>query len=157
MTERPDQPAPAGAAARLGHVIKRTEQALIAEKSRALREVGLTVPQYAALLTLSTSTGMSGAGVARECMVTPQTMSTILANLEQKGLIEREPSPLHTKVLVAGLTPDGRALTAQADALALEVEGRLAREFSDEEQAQLRGLLERAICALGERPDGPQD
>ncbi|MEY9877220.1 DNA-binding MarR family transcriptional regulator [Streptacidiphilus sp. MAP12-33] len=134
---------------RLGQVIKRAEQALITEKSKALRQFGLTVPQYAALMILARSGGASGATVARECMVTPQTMSTILNNLEQKGLIERETSHLHAKVLVAKLSRSGRALTRKADKAALEVEQRLSSEFSETEESQLRELLERAVKALG--------
>ncbi|WP_234327043.1 MarR family winged helix-turn-helix transcriptional regulator [Streptomyces sp. NRRL WC-3742] len=133
---------------RLGHAIKRAEQALIAEKSRALRTVDLTVPQYVALLVLQQSSGMSGAQLARECMVTPQTMTTILTNLENKGLISRETSSLHQKVLVTRLTRSGRALARKADALARGVEQRLADALSAAEQAQLRDLLERSAEAL---------
>ncbi|MFI6153018.1 MarR family winged helix-turn-helix transcriptional regulator [Kitasatospora sp. NPDC051170] len=133
---------------RLGHAIKRAEQALIAEKSRALRTVDLTVPQYVALLVLQQSSGMSGAQLARECMVTPQTMTTILTNLENKGLISRETSSLHQKVLVTRLTRSGRALARKADTLARGVEQRLADALSTAEQAQLRSLLERSAEAL---------
>ncbi|MFJ9691559.1 MarR family winged helix-turn-helix transcriptional regulator [Kitasatospora sp. NPDC101183] len=133
---------------RLGHAVKRAEQALIAEKSRALRTVDLTVPQYVALLVLQQSSGMSGAQLARECMVTPQTMTTILTNLENKGLISREPSSVHQKVLVTRLTRSGRALAKKADTLALGVEQRLTDALSAAEQAQLRDLLDRSTAAL---------
>ncbi|MFJ8476095.1 MarR family winged helix-turn-helix transcriptional regulator [Kitasatospora sp. NPDC094011] len=133
---------------RLGHAIKRAEQALIGEKSRVLRTVDLTVPQYVTLLALQQSTGMSGAQLAREGMVTPQTMTTILTNLEAKGLITREPSSVHQKVLVARLTRSGRALAKKADALARGVEQRLADAFDDAERAQLRELLERSTAVL---------
>ncbi|MFD8751072.1 MarR family winged helix-turn-helix transcriptional regulator [Kitasatospora sp. NPDC059577] len=133
---------------RLGHAIKRAEQALIAEKTRVLRTVDLTVPQYVALLVLQQSAGRSGAQLARACMVTPQTMTTILANLETKGLITRETSSVHRKVLVARLTRTGRTLTKKADALARDVEQRLADALDPAEQAQLRALLERATAAL---------
>ncbi|MHA6761720.1 MarR family winged helix-turn-helix transcriptional regulator [Streptacidiphilus sp. PAMC 29251] len=133
---------------RLGVVIKRAEQALMAEKSQALRSFGLTVPQYAAMMTLAASGGTSGATIARECMVTPQTMSTILANLEQKGLIEREVSHLHAKVLVSKLTRTGRGLVKKADVAALQVERRLAAEFSPQERELFRDLLERAAKVL---------
>ncbi|MGW2376355.1 MarR family winged helix-turn-helix transcriptional regulator [Kitasatospora sp. NPDC001683] len=133
---------------RLGHAIKRAEQALIGEKSRVLRTVDLTVPQYVTLLCLQRSSGMSGAQLARECMVTPQTMTTILTNLENKGLITRETSSVHQKVLVAKLTRTGRALAKKADALARGVEQRLADAFDESEQAQLRELLERSVAAL---------
>ena len=133
---------------RLGHTIKRAEQALISRKSRVLREFGLTVPQYAVLLLLSASDGMSAAQLARECMVTPQTMATVLTNLERSGLIERSLSPLHQKVTVNSISDEGRSLVARADQAALRVEGGLAAEFTEEELSALGDLLERAIATL---------
>lgn len=133
---------------RLGTWIKRAEQALIAEKTRVLRPLGLTVPQYAALNALYYVPGQSAAQLARTALVSPQTMATILGNLESKGLISRTTSAIHSKVLVTSLTPAGEALTKEADKLARAVEMRLAGRFGEEEQAQLRGLLGRAIEAL---------
>ena len=135
---------------RLGLVIKRAEQALIARKTAALREFGLTVPQYAALLLLTSGdgTGMSAAQLARESLVTPQTMATVLTNLEAKGLIERGQSPLHQKVVVNRVTPAGAALLKDADVAALDVENRLAAAFTDIERRQFAAWLERAIDSL---------
>ncbi|SFE40033.1 DNA-binding transcriptional regulator, MarR family [Actinoplanes philippinensis] len=133
---------------RLGLVIKRAEQALIARKTAVLREFGLTVPQYAALLLLSGGDGMSAAQLARESLVTPQTMATVLTNLETKGLIERDQSPLHQKVVVNRVTPAGAALLTGADAAAVRVERSLAAAYTDTERKQLAELLERAITTL---------
>lgn len=135
---------------RLGFVIKRAEQALIARKTAALREFGLTVPQYAALLLLADAgdTGMSAAQLARESLVTPQTMATVLANLEAKALIERGPSPLHQKIVVNRLTAAGTALLTDADAAARHVERQLADAFTEPELAEFTSLLERAIATL---------
>ncbi|MEV7602188.1 MarR family transcriptional regulator [Kitasatospora sp. NPDC089797] len=152
---RPD-PAPLDVHDRLGHAVKRAEQALIGEKSRVLRTVDLTVPQYVTLLALHRAGGMSGAQLARECLVTPQTMTTVLTNLEHKGLITRETSSVHQRVLVARLTRSGRALVKKADALARDVEQRLSDAFDDAERALLRELLDRATAAL-RRPDRPTD
>ncbi|GAA2224172.1 hypothetical protein GCM10010232_06220 [Streptomyces amakusaensis] len=136
------------AAGRLGHVIKRAEQALITRKTHVLREFGLTVPQYAVLLLLTASDGMSAAQLARECMVTPQTMATVLANLERDGLIERHPSPLHQKVVVNAATPEGRAVLAEADKVARRVEGALGAAFTPAERRQFEDFLERSISTL---------
>jgi DNA-binding MarR family transcriptional regulator len=136
---------------RLGHVIKRAEQALIAHKTAVLREFDLTVPQYAALLLLASADGMSAAQLARESMVTPQTMSTVLTNLEAKGLIERQHSSMHHKLVVNRVTPAGQAQLKRADAAALRVEGQLAAVYSDAERAHLTELLERAIAMLNTR------
>jgi DNA-binding MarR family transcriptional regulator len=133
---------------RLGHVLKRAEQALIARKTRVLREFELTVPQYAALLLLSDSGGMSAAQLARGCLVTPQTMMTVLTNLENKGLIRREPSTVHQKVLVTTLTNAGRAVLPKADRAALAVEQELADRFSAADLNRFRAMLETAIESL---------
>ncbi|WP_406863670.1 MarR family transcriptional regulator [Streptomyces sp. HUAS MG47] len=136
------------AAGRIGHTLKRAEQALIGRKTQVLRAYGLTVPQYAALLLLAHSDGMSAAQLARECMVTPQTMSTVLTNLEKGGLIERHSSPLHQKVQVARATDEGRAVLRKADEAALRVEGALAEAYTPEERAAFEAYLERAIIVL---------
>lgn len=134
--------------ARLGHSIKRAEQVLMAAKKAALRETELTVAQYSALLVLAQSPGLSGAQIARRCLVTPQTMATVLATLAAKGLIEREHSSVHSMVLVARLTPPGHAILRKADRLAVDVERHLASSITTEEQDQLRDLLERTAAAL---------
>lgn len=136
---------------RLGHLIKRAEQALILGKNQALSPTGLTVPQYSALLVLSAASaasGLTGAELARRCLVTPQTMATVLANLKAKGLVERERSEVHSQVLIASLTVGGRRALRKADALALELEGRLSSNYTEAELEQLQKLLERAIEAL---------
>jgi DNA-binding MarR family transcriptional regulator len=135
-------------ASRLGHTFKRAEQALISEKTNALRPFDLTVPQYSVLLALSYTPGASGAQLARVCLVTPQTMTTVLSNLETKGFIERKPSSVHQKVLVTELTRAGRAVLKKADAKARAVEDRLGEAFDATERATLVELLERAIKVL---------
>ena len=143
-TVRPD----AGAAGRLGHLIKLAEQGLTSARSRALREFDLTVPQYSAMVALSSVPGASGAQLARVCAVAPQTMATVLANLAAKDLIRRTPSSVHHKVLVATLTRPGQTLLRKADVTAKAIEDRLAGAFDEEGRATLAALLERAIAVF---------
>jgi DNA-binding MarR family transcriptional regulator len=133
---------------RLGHAIKRVEQALMATKKAVLSDTGLTVAQYSALLVLAQSPGLSGAQLARRCLVTPQTMATVLATLTTKGFIEREHSSVHSLVLVARLTRSGHAILRKADRAAIDVEQHLASTFTAQEQENLRDLLERTAAAL---------
>ncbi|MFG1614903.1 MarR family winged helix-turn-helix transcriptional regulator [Nonomuraea wenchangensis] len=139
---------------RLGMDIKRAEQALIAAKQLAVRPAGLTVPQYAALFALADNPGISGAALARTCLVTPQAMTVVLKNLEERGLVERSPHPWHRNVLETRLTEAGHAALATADARAVRIERALADEFTPEERAQLRKLLERCGAAIGRAAAG---
>jgi DNA-binding MarR family transcriptional regulator len=132
---------------RTGHAIKRAEQALIAAKESVLRPLGLTVPQYAALLALSEEPGAGGAELARRCLVTPQTMSTVLSNLQSKNLIERRPHRLHRRVVETCITDAGQDLLSRADTAALTVESALDAAL-DGQATQLRDLLTTAADAL---------
>jgi DNA-binding MarR family transcriptional regulator len=144
-------------ATRLGSFIKRAEQALMAEKTRVLRGHGLTVAQYSVLMMLRYVPEASAAQLSRACLVTPQTMATILGNLEQKGLVSREPSPLHLRVVSTRLTDTGAVVAEKADAAAKDVERRLGSRFTEAERAQLMALLERATAVLQQAPGEPGD
>jgi DNA-binding MarR family transcriptional regulator len=133
---------------RLGLHLKRVEQELMAAKHAALRPLGLTVPQYAALCGLAEQPGISAAALARMCLVTPQTMSTVLVNLEHKELITRRPHPWHRRVVEVELTSEGQRLLEQADTLAVEIEARLAASYTPAEREQFIRLLTRASDSL---------
>ncbi|MFC3995268.1 MarR family winged helix-turn-helix transcriptional regulator [Nocardiopsis sediminis] len=128
---------------RIGHHLKRAEQEMIAAKHAALRRFNLTVPQYTVLFVLSEEPGLSGAVLARRCLVTPQTMSSVLATLNRRELIERKPHPIHTHILETRLTRSGRALLKQADKAAIAVEQHLSDAFTREETEQLVEFLGR--------------
>ncbi|MCO5996799.1 MarR family winged helix-turn-helix transcriptional regulator [Actinoallomurus rhizosphaericola] len=133
---------------RLGMDLKRVEQELMAAKHAAVKVAGLTVPQYAALYGLADAPGISGAALARACMVTPQAMTGVLKNLEERGLVERTPHPWHRNVLETRLTDQGRAALEKADARASAIERRIFEEFTPEERDALRALLARVGKAV---------
>jgi DNA-binding MarR family transcriptional regulator len=128
---------------RLGTDIRRVHQQLMAAKQAALKSLGLTVPQYSAMYFLAQAPGISGAELARQCLVTPQTMTTVLRNLDAVGMIERRPHPWHRNVIEARLTDTGQHALTAADHAASAVERRLADRFVHSERETLRGLLRR--------------
>ncbi|UGT62485.1 MarR family winged helix-turn-helix transcriptional regulator [Nocardia asteroides] len=136
------------ASERLGSYIKRAEQALTVAKNAALKPVGVTVPQYSALLSLTENPGISAAALARLCGVTPPTMTTILTNLRERGLIERNPHEWHRNVLETRLTPRGEEVMREADARAVRVERAVGAEFTDDERELFQALLIRCAEAF---------
>jgi len=124
-----------------GLAIKRAEHALIMAKGWALAPFGLTGTEYASLRVLLDDPGTSAAEVARQCLVTPQAISFVFANLEQGGLIQRRPRPDHGALREVLLTDAGRTVMEQADQAVRQVEARLLDGLSDEEvDVLLRGL-----------------
>ena len=146
-------------AERLGLDIKRAEQALMTAKAAALRPSDLTVAQYAALLALAEQPGLSGAALARACLVTPQAMVPVLKVLIDRGLVIRTPHPVHTHVVELRLAPAGAGLVRTADQAAVRIEHRIADALTPAERQALRDLLARCVDAITavDQPPAPPD
>jgi len=132
----------------VGYLLKNAQQALRAAMDTALRGLGITTPQYAALTFLDESPGLSSAQLARRAFVTPQTMNRIVANLEAAGLIARGPHPELGRVLQASLTPQGRKLLTECHRRVQQVESQMVADLTPAERQQLAGLLQRCADAL---------
>ncbi|CAO5157973.1 Transcriptional regulators-like protein [Frankia sp. AiPs1] len=128
--------------------IRQAERALMAHHEAVLRGYGLTMTQYAVLLTLSRSDGLSGAQLARACGVTQQTMASVLTNMEAKDLVHREASPVHAKVQITTLTDAGETQLERAYQEVIVLERALTASFSPAEHASFCALLERATSVL---------
>lgn len=131
--------------------MKRAEHALRLRMDAALREIGTTTPQYAALSVLEDEAGLSGAALARRCFVTPQTMNQILTNLEAAGLVERRPHPEHGRVLSAYLTDRGARLVALAHARVAAIEERMLAGLDGEARSLLLDALKSCVESLETR------
>jgi DNA-binding MarR family transcriptional regulator len=85
---------------------------LFSRLRRRLRDLGvdddLTPSQTAVLTRLWKEGASSASGLAGAEGVRPQSMATIVAALEQRGLIERTPDPEDGRRQVVSLTGQGR-------------------------------------------------
>ncbi len=136
---------------RVGYRLKRAQQALRAAMDATLREIGLTTPQYAALSALAPSGALSGGERARQCFVTPQTMSSILVNMEAAKLIERRPHAERGRAVETQLAKRGRALLRRAHPAVEAVEARMVQGLARADQERLAKALRR--CAENLSPD----
>ena len=78
--------------------------------TRALADLGVTQPQFATLTMLAAYPGLSNADLARLALLTPQTLSVIVANLERAGSLVRKPHAVHGRIQHIDLSDSGRAL-----------------------------------------------
>jgi DNA-binding MarR family transcriptional regulator len=149
-----------GLGSSVGYQLKRAQHALRLEMDGALRGVGLTTPQYAALSVLEEEAGLSGAALARRCFVTPQTMNQILMNLQGSEMVERRPHPEHGRVLSVYLTSKGAGLVSQAHGEVRSIEERMLSRLDQEERssllAKLRDCAESLTRARAGRPSAPE-
>ena len=134
----------------VGYLLKVAQQRGRLAMDTAMRDLGVTAPQYAVLRFLDESAGMSGADLARRAFVTPQTMNRIIVNLDKAGLIERAPYVKPGRILDTRLSPAGRRLLEQCRERVDAVENTMLSELTEAEREQLRDLLRR--CADSLRP-----
>jgi DNA-binding MarR family transcriptional regulator len=133
---------------RAGYLIKRAQQALRNAMDRALREHGLTTPQYAILSFLAEEPDLSSAELARRAFVTPQTMNEILTKLAADGLVARSAHPRHGRILQTRLTDAGARALEACHACVDAIEAQMVSALDGREQHQLVRALERCIEAL---------
>ncbi|MFB9414457.1 MarR family winged helix-turn-helix transcriptional regulator [Dactylosporangium matsuzakiense] len=111
--------------------------------AEALVEHDLSVAQFASLLLLDESPGMSVADVARKVSTARQSANEMLTGLEKAGLVERKPHPTDRRSQQIFLTAAGRARLDEAIPTVQAVEARLSSGFSADELAVVSAWLRR--------------
>lgn len=117
-----------------------------------LRPLGLSTPQYTVMANLREHPGASGASLARDSFVSPQTMNDLLVGLENDRLIRRVPSQEHGRVIATHLTSLGRRKLESADAIVMTAERRLVASLGADDRENLFQLLKRCADELQRRP-----
>lgn len=117
---------------RIGTHIRRIARMLIDAKTAALQPLGITVPQYSTLLSVKHLEPSSAAQLSRAGLGTPQSIATMLSTLESKGLIDRQASPLHQKLVEVRLTRLGVKTIDKADELAAGIDNDLRKAIGEE-------------------------
>src|SRR5918997_1059506 len=130
----------------MGYELKRVQHALRQAMDEALRETGVTTPQYAAMSVLAEEPGLSNARLAKRSFVTPRPMNQILGRLEAAGLVEPRGHPEHGKVLQTFLTRKGEGLLEGCDRSVDAVEERMVSGLTE---ADRRALLESLRACAG--------
>ncbi|GGV27596.1 MarR family transcriptional regulator [Actinomadura cremea] len=133
----------------VGYRLKRSAAALRGAMDRALREHGLTVPQYACLELLDQQPGLSNAELARGTFVTRQSMNVVLRGLQDAGLVSRSATTDHGRALPAHLTDDGRSRLDAARSVVYAIESRMIAAVPRQRLTALLADLDRMAEALG--------
>lgn len=133
---------------RVGYELKKVQHDLRLGMDAALKELGVTTPQYAALSVLAEEPGISNAVLARRSFVTAQTMNQIVVRLEAAGLVERHAHPEHGRVLQAYLTQEGESLRQKCAQRVDAIEELMMSRLSEDERSDLLGMLRRCFAAL---------
>ena len=118
-----------------------------------LRPHGITASQLHVLAMLDRQPGISGAKLARLCMVTPQSMQALVTMAEASGWIERTRHPENERILLATLTPQGEKILMRSRRAVHAIESRMLNGFLPDEIRTLEALLE--ACSANLDMDSP--
>jgi DNA-binding MarR family transcriptional regulator len=116
----------------------------------ALGPAGLSPRQFSVLAVLASTPEITSAGLARAVLTTPQSMHTLLDQLQARGLIDRGPVRGRGRPAPVRLTADGRAVLATSGTAIVELEGATRERLGETDYRQLARLLDRLEEILGE-------
>lgn len=125
----------------LGYLLRQAANAYRLAMERALADLDVTPPQFTVLTMLVAYPGCSNADLARLAMLTPPTITVIIANLEKLGAISRHPHASHGRIRQIEVTPKGAKLLETCRKRVHATEDRLARGFDARQQAIVRRWL----------------
>ena len=115
-----------------------------------LEPMGLTHPQYLVMLALWQHAPLSVRALSGLLQLDPGTLSPLLKRLEAIGYVQRRRDPADERSLAVTLTPEGRALRAEAEKIPPAIVERLGMPLT--ELKDLHTALTRVIAAAQQSP-----
>ena len=120
-----------------------------------LDELGLTYPQYLALLVLWEQDGLPVNEIGQKLLLNTNTVTPLLKRMEAQGLVTRRRSPDDERRVIVTLTAQGRALQEQAVAIPAKLVAGLEADDVDEQALHdMLAQLQKIIRHLAEKQSG---
>lgn len=115
-------------------------------------QIGLTPPLTGILRLVAINPGRSQQSLASALGVLPSRVVAFIDDLEQRGLLRRERNATDRRLYALHLTGAGREALSRVRIIADAHETELTSDLTDNERAQLRGLLSRVAAQQGLTP-----
>jgi DNA-binding MarR family transcriptional regulator len=136
----------------VGFTLSSTGYAVARRFRHTLAPLALEPREFALLRAVAAGEGSSQQAIGASLQIPASRMVALVDALESRGLLERRHNSADRRTRALHLTADGRVLLERAFALALELEGDLCADLSEQEREQLLGLLARVGARLGLAP-----
>ena len=115
-----------------------------------LQPYGATVAQIRLLSAIRNAPGSSGAQLARQCEVTPQTVQVLIRRAQGVGWVIRGKDSINGRIVTTFLTPGGEQLLEVADGLMKQIEARVWRGVGQTAVDQFNEVLEKCMLNTAE-------
>jgi MarR family transcriptional regulator, organic hydroperoxide resistance regulator len=128
-------------------LVHRLDQAIAAKYRPLLSELGLTYPQYLAMLALWERRSLGVGELCSMLGLDTGTVSPLVKRLEASGLVERERRTDDERAVSVRLTAAGAALEKKARSVPKALASCLLAEESD--YREMRAMLEKMLSRVG--------
>lgn len=127
----------------VGYNTRRASLSIIEVFMERMAVYDLKVVDFSVLSLVAHNPGITSRQLCATLNVLPPNMVGLIAALERRGLIERRPHPSDGRAMGVHLTPDGTALTVQAEATAAQLEQDATARLTPTERKTLIRLLQK--------------
>ncbi|WP_243454392.1 MarR family winged helix-turn-helix transcriptional regulator [Desulfosporosinus fructosivorans] len=127
----------------LGSIIGKTNAKMKNNLARALKPYNVTHEQWPLLKWLWVQDGISQKQLSEITFKDQPTITRILDKLERRGLIRRQADPVDRRISLIYLTREGQEIRAALTPLALQALDHALQGLSEQEQDELKNLLNR--------------
>lgn len=131
----------------LGYLLRQAGNAYRYRVEQALGDLKLTQPQFAVMTMLGAYPGHSSADLARLALLTPQTMSVIVANLMKARLVDRRAHQVHGRIQKLELTDYGKNMLQAAKMRVYGLENEMLGTLSKDDEAIIKRWLVRVASS----------
>lgn len=134
----------------VGYLVKRLQHRMrqVLERTLSARGVDIGFAALFALHTLSARPSRSGAQLARDCFVSPQTMSSLLRHMEADRWVIRGPHPDNARIDLWRLSRQGSDMLARAHEVLGPLDRHLDAALTLREHQQFRRCVQKLTASL---------
>ena len=132
---------------RIGAALWQAEHTVGLAVDQHLSQEGLGLSQVTAMMHLREQPKLSGAALSRLMLITRQSATTLLGQLEAQGWISRTEHHIHRGILEATLSVEGEEKLNRANEILDEFDARLGGEMNLKEREQLFTSLSTCLRA----------
>ncbi len=135
-----------------GHLIRRAHQVAVALFMEETAGADITPVQFAILNALLDHPAEDQVTLARKVAFDPATFGSVIARLESRGWVRREPDEADRRRKLLWVTEEGVEAARRMKRSVGRVQQRILAPLSAAEQAQLIALLERLVAGHEDEP-----
>ena len=137
----------------LAFLLSTAAHSLQTELTARLEHIGLT-PRDQCVLIKALEGEQTQIRLAERCQLDKTTMVVTIDKLEQRGLVERRPSPTDRRARIIAVTEAGRALAEEGHSLVEAIHASVLDSLPEDERAVFANALARLVTErLAHPPD----